>query len=136
LDKILRPSNINISESNILGDWRGREIHTRGEDLGYLTIYHYFDCIIQNKPEGLWFEKSSGSHTSGGRLYKRDSSSYVFVSSHENGGAPRGHAWVGLLTQTSPNRLKILFPVTDLTQNKDFRFFDAVYDILDVVRNR
>lgn len=60
-----------IDPPALIGDWRCRTIKLGGP-YGALTIYGWFDCRIRLAPEGLRFEKITGSQRTSGRLFAEE----------------------------------------------------------------
>jgi hypothetical protein len=125
-----------LALERLAGNWRCRTIKV-GE---ILVVYSWFKCRIAATADGLRLEKISGSQRLSGALYPDGPTRLVLLgagtvndeppvpySALARAGEPADPDadMVGVLTQPTPDRLRIVFP---------FPRYESIYDVMELKR--
>lgn len=136
LRAVLDPPDAPIAAGNLAGDWRCRTIKVG--DI--LVAYGWFKCRIAADADGLLLEKTSGSQRLTGYLHADGPSRLILLGAatvnderplpysalaNEADLADLDADLVGVLTQSAPNRLRILFP---------WPHYESIYDVMELTR--
>lgn len=124
LVNIMQATPVSVTAASLRGNWRCRTIKAGGPYLSFV-VYGWFSCRISQTPDGLYFEKLSGSQRQTGYIYPRDETSWVLLAApnEDHSGAPRPYSGPrggitdpqlqdepGILEALADGRLRIFFP--------------------------
>lgn len=121
---LLAAAAVPLPPGDVTGGWRCRSIQI---DLSFPIAYRYFDCAIRQTPDGLFFEKTTGSQRRSGLLFP-EGDGFVFLGSATVNEEPRQHYStiaqaagvdsyvveddsVGRLTRIGDDHLLLAFPI-------------------------
>jgi hypothetical protein len=118
-----------------LGAYRCRTIKVGG-DLGNLTIYAWFNCVISRKDGTVFIEKTTGSQRFRGRLVETNdpttlgwqgASHYGFEKTPRLYNSDPERNQVGTFHRLSPTRYVIELPEPA---------FESLYDLIELTKSR
>jgi hypothetical protein len=136
LRAILDPPDTPVAGERLAGDWRCRTVKVG--DI--LVVYSWFKCRIAATADGLRLEKISGSQRLSGTLYADGPARLILLGAGtvnddpsvpysalagEGDPADPEADMVGVLTQSAPDRLRIVFP---------FPRYESIYDVMELKR--
>ncbi len=135
--QLLHSPVVDIDPENLLGDWRVRSLQVSTE-AAYL--YPFFKARFKKQPEGIFFEKTSGSQRCSGWIFPDLPTQYYFLGGatvnedpqvpysgldpvQPRSGIPPETDTAGILYQLGPNRLLLL---RDLVYDTSFELYELV----------
>ena len=138
VESVVATEGRGISESELLGSWRCRTVKLGG--MAPTMAYGWFRCRVRNTPNGLYFEKVTGSQRLYGYLDRFDNGGFLLLGSwavggerpkpysggNDGAGAPSTHTdAVGVVSAIGAGHVKIEFP---------YPFYESTFDVMELKR--